>query len=266
MRAAIRGSPPLGETPQPVLVLTVHLRLGSLGQLALGNNHDVEGDAARERVAPEALAKEPLGPVASGGRPDLAAHGEPQPVPGAAVLRGHELKERPIEALPGAEDAPELPRRLQPLLGPEPPAQAESRFRPFCRRRLSTSRPPFVRIRTRKPWVRFRFRLFGWNVLFMIEPRPPGASGVGRKPLLPGQTRNYSASSLRRQIEGPRDLGLGLVSARTPVVPFGLQGSDRFQPSVVPVPAFPQVLKSLCKRGFSRGPRQARWAINSLSG
>ena len=35
MRAAIRGSPPLGETPQPVLVLTVHLRLGSLGQLPL---------------------------------------------------------------------------------------------------------------------------------------------------------------------------------------------------------------------------------------
>ena len=179
MRALMRGSPPLDETAQPVLVLTVHLRLGSLGQLALRDHHDVEGDVALERMAPEALAQEPLGPVASGGPPDLAAHGEPQPVLGAAVLRGHELEERPLEALPVAEDPPELPRRLQPLFGAEPPAQTESRFRPFCRRRFSTSRPPFVRIRTRKPWVRFRFRLFGWNVLFMIEPRSPGASGEG---------------------------------------------------------------------------------------
>jgi len=183
MRAAIRGSPPSGETTQPVLVLTVHLRLGSLGQLALRHHHDVEGDAALESVAPEALAQEPLGPVASGSRPDLAAHGEPQPVVGAPVLRGHELKERPLESLPVAEDPPELPGRLQPLFGAEPPAQAESRFRPFCRRRFSTSRPPLVRIRTRNPWVRFRFRLFGWNVLFMIEPRPPGASGEGKEAL-----------------------------------------------------------------------------------
>jgi hypothetical protein len=27
-----------------------------------------------------------------------------------------------------------------------------------------------VRMRTRKPWVRFRLRLFGWNVRFMLSP------------------------------------------------------------------------------------------------
>jgi hypothetical protein len=216
-------------------------------------------------MPPEALPQQPLGPVASGSRPDLAAHGEPQPVVGAAVLRGHELEQRALQALPRAEHPPELRRRLQPLLGAESPGQAESRFRPFCRRRFSTSRPPFVRIRTRKPWVLFRFRLFGWNVLFMIEPRRPATAGEGRKPRLPGQTRKYSASPPERQTRGRASLRHSLVSGRMPVVPFGLQGSDRFQPSVVPVPAFPQVLKSLCKRGSSRGPGQAGLVIGHLS-
>ena len=35
------------------------------------------------------------------------------------------------------------------------------RFRPFARRRFSTSRPFFVLIRTRNPCVRFRRRLLG---------------------------------------------------------------------------------------------------------
>ena len=46
-------------------------------------------------------------------------------------------------------------------------AQAEIRVRPFARRRASTARPARVRMRIRKPWVFFRFRLFGWNVFFM---------------------------------------------------------------------------------------------------
>jgi len=186
-------------------------------------------------------------------------------VVGAAVLRRQELEERALQALPRAEDATKLGRRLQPLLGAESPGQAESRFRPFCRRRFSTSRPPFVRILTRKPWVLFRFRLFGWKVLFMIEPRRPATAGEGRKPRLPGQTRKYSAFTPYRQTREAATLRHRLVSGRTPVVPFGLQGSDRFQPSVVPVPAFPQVLKSLCKRGSSRGPGQAGLAIGHVS-
>jgi hypothetical protein len=39
-----------------------------------------------------------------------------------------------------------------------------SRLRPLARRRFSTSRPSFVDIRTRNPWVFARRRLFGWNV------------------------------------------------------------------------------------------------------
>ena len=39
--------------------------------------------------------------------------------------------------------------------------QAASFFRPFWRRRFKTRRPAFVRMRTRKPCVFFRFRLLG---------------------------------------------------------------------------------------------------------
>jgi len=41
------------------------------------------------------------------------------------------------------------------------------RARPLARRALMTKRPFLVRIRARKPWVRLRCRLLGWNVLFM---------------------------------------------------------------------------------------------------
>jgi hypothetical protein len=46
-------------------------------------------------------------------------------------------------------------------------------LRPFCRRLLRTRRPPLVLIRTRKPWVLLRFRLFGWKVRF-IAVAPAG--------------------------------------------------------------------------------------------
>lgn len=50
-------------------------------------------------------------------------------------------------------------------------AQTASRLRPFARRRDSTSRPPLVAMRARKPCVRLRCRLLGWYVRFMGNPR-----------------------------------------------------------------------------------------------
>lgn len=41
-------------------------------------------------------------------------------------------------------------------------------LRPRVRRRRSTSRPPRVCLRARKPWVRVRLRLLGWYVRFVI--------------------------------------------------------------------------------------------------
>jgi len=44
----------------------------------------------------------------------------------------------------------------------EPGAQAESRSRPLRRRAARMARPARVRMRSRKPWVLARRRLFGW--------------------------------------------------------------------------------------------------------
>jgi hypothetical protein len=53
------------------------------------------------------------------------------------------------------------------------------RLRPLSRRRLRTRRPFFVLIRTRKPWVRLRCRVFGWNVrlpfIFCSGALPPAS-------------------------------------------------------------------------------------------
>jgi hypothetical protein len=46
-------------------------------------------------------------------------------------------------------------------------AYGVSRARPFARRRFRTRRPAFVAMRARKPWVRARLIVLGWNVRFM---------------------------------------------------------------------------------------------------
>jgi hypothetical protein len=75
--------------------------------------------------------------------------------------------------------------RLNDVLVPPEPIgrrqharQAERRVRPFARRLVITARPARVRIRSRKPCVFARRRLFGWNVRFIT------GSGQGRSPLL----------------------------------------------------------------------------------
>ena len=47
--------------------------------------------------------------------------------------------------------------------------QAASLFLPLRLRFLMICWPPFLLIRTRKPWFFFRFLLFGWNVLFIFR-------------------------------------------------------------------------------------------------
>lgn len=51
--------------------------------------------------------------------------------------------------------------------GIKPLPYADSRFRPFARRRFRTALPPAVAILALKPCVLFLFKLLGWNVLFM---------------------------------------------------------------------------------------------------
>ena len=55
--------------------------------------------------------------------------------------------------------------------------QADSRVRPLRRRAEMIERPARVRIRRRKPWVRLRRRLLGWNVRLLTGKLPNPRSG-----------------------------------------------------------------------------------------
>jgi hypothetical protein len=184
-RSAAAAGPAAGkETSEPVDIFMVNLGLGALQDLALHDDHEIEEDVAVGTVASEALAQEPLRAVARHRRSHLASHREPEPMTRAAVRGGHQLEQRAVQPPPAAEHPAEVRGRAQAVLGTEAraPDQAVSRFRPFWRRRFRTNRPPFVRMRTRNPWVRFRFLLFGWKVLFIVEPRPPFPPAGSEKP------------------------------------------------------------------------------------
>jgi hypothetical protein len=53
--------------------------------------------------------------------------------------------------------------------------QADRRVRPLRRRAEMMARPARVRIRRRKPWVRLRRRLLGWNVRLLMGRLPPSS-------------------------------------------------------------------------------------------
>ncbi len=52
------------------------------------------------------------------------------------------------------------------------PRQAASWLRPLRRRPARMARPARVRMRSRKPWVLLRRRLFGWNVRLLTGQTP----------------------------------------------------------------------------------------------
>jgi hypothetical protein len=135
------------------LELKVHLGLGTPDDGGHGDENEVEGHAAVDSDATETLAEEALRPVPAGCRPDPPAHRQPESMAALMVFRGHQPEERTVEAAAQFQHAPELDWSMETLAGPEPRSgpQTASRFRPFWRRRLSTSRPPLVRMRTRNP-------------------------------------------------------------------------------------------------------------------
>jgi len=65
--------------------------------------------------------------------------------------------------------------------------QTATRLRPFARRALMIARPLAVFMRTRKPWVFWRWVVDGWKVRFMWKPllklkecRAEAGKGVAR--------------------------------------------------------------------------------------
>lgn len=127
----------------------------------------------------EDLSKTPLDTVADHGLSHPAADGQPQAVP-LRLSGGNEQRKplRPGFPARGVDTVEITPvtqavfrgesmtssNRFQEkgrLRGRPGRLQTERRLRPLRRRRAMTVRPPRDRIRTRNPWVRFRFRLLG---------------------------------------------------------------------------------------------------------
>jgi hypothetical protein len=91
------------------------------------------------------------------------------------------------------------------------------RFRPLARRRLRTSRPFLVLMRTRNPCVRFRWRVLGWNVRlpFMCAP-----DGVESQAIAPAD-RQRRRKRMRRTdnvSEGVRKVSTRLLCVRVGVL------------------------------------------------
>ena len=72
----------------------------------------------------------------------------------------------PRRTRPPPNGATEVLGSAEPVVGRQHVGQAVSRTRPLDRRDFTIERPARVRIRTRKPWVLARLRLFGWKVRF----------------------------------------------------------------------------------------------------
>jgi hypothetical protein len=151
--------------------------LTAFDDVALGQQDQVRRALPVTLVPPETLTKQSLGAVALDGASEPAAGGQPQTIMATAILCRHQTEQGTVDPDPSSKHAAIIGPGDQTLPGPQghpcatrgPQRQAPILFRPFCRRLLRTRRPPLVRIRTRKPWVRFRFRLFGWNVRFMVS-------------------------------------------------------------------------------------------------
>lgn len=169
------GRPSGGEPSQPVSIFTLHLGLGVLEDVPLRDQHHVR---PLRLQPPEALPQEPLRAVAVGRAADAPRGGQPEPSEREAVVHGDEGEQRAVQPEALLQHVLELGARAQALLraealprsGARKVRYAPIRLRPLFRRRLRTRRPPLVRMRTRKPCVLFRLRLFGWNVRFMLSP------------------------------------------------------------------------------------------------
>ncbi len=129
------------------------------------------------KVPAHKRAKPPLDAVPGDRRANRPAHHKSYPgrfLPVKRVFPDQQVayQARPARTSPGAHGQRELRAVTHPGLGWQD--QALSRSRPLRLRAARTARPARVRMRSRKPCVFARRRLFGWNVRLLT-----GAPGKG---------------------------------------------------------------------------------------
>jgi hypothetical protein len=97
-------------------------------------------------------------PIPTDGRSRLPGHRDPDPRQRLAVRDDEELEEGAGPAPPFTVGALEIGSPPEATISVD---QTARRLRPFRRRAARTARPLLVAMRTRKPCLRFRRRLFG---------------------------------------------------------------------------------------------------------
>jgi hypothetical protein len=153
------------------------IRLARVRGRSVCAHHKKATARKRVKVPAHELAKPPLDAVPGYRRPYRPADHETDPgrLPVADVIGARQqvaYHQRPTRAGPGAHGEREFRAPAHPGLGGQD--QALSFSRPLCLRAARTARPARVRMRSRKPCVFARRRLFGWNVRLLT-----GAPGKG---------------------------------------------------------------------------------------
>lgn len=136
---------------------------GGVEQFALGNDDNIE--PRRDLVTTKNLSYQSLGAVSLDGAPELSCRGNAKTRHVPAVGQHEHCTVAPAEANATLVNLPKLRTTMNTLVRPKPSRRYSlltvRRFRPFARRRLRTSRPFLVLIRTRNPCVRFLRRVLG---------------------------------------------------------------------------------------------------------
>jgi len=131
-------------------------------QFAPGHYDDVEPTG--DLVTTENLSNQSFSSISYDGSPELPGGRDAQPSHPERICQDEDRAVATLDSDAPFVDLLELRAPADPFGGAEFQTYSlltVSRFRPFARRRLSTSRPFFVLIRTRNPCVFFRWRVFG---------------------------------------------------------------------------------------------------------
>ena len=181
----------------------------------------------RLKVPAHERAKPPLDAVPGDRRANRPAHHESYAgrfLPVNRVLPHQQVAHHagPARTGPGAHGQRELRAAAHPGLGRQD--QALSRSRPLRLRAARMARPARVRMRSRKPCVLARRRLFGWNVRLLTGT--------------PGQDLVAVLSS-------------GFASVRPGPLPAGPAGTGRHRPLLTDAP--PGTLGRRAVLGFTTG-------------
>jgi len=145
-------------------------------QVALGDNDDVV--AARDLITTENLSYQSFSSISLDGPSQLSSDRDSQTSGREPVRQNEECRIASMNSTALRVNFLEFWTASNSLVGSKKThltfslqlkaysLLTDRRLRPFARRRFSTRRPFFVLIRTRKPCVRLRCRVFGWKVRF----------------------------------------------------------------------------------------------------